>query len=175
MDGYGLLYKFQIRLLFWFDVEFPSLAQPLFFFLHTYLYTNSITHSGLTLYSSSCTNPPLLFGLFWLFSNTLLSINFISQLGSGNNNLLFILLVKKRMISFKELWTKKTLLGLGLGQFLSLLITSTGFSSSELARKGLFFRLNFSFFSVISCVNCVWNFHSWFLFGGVVYGFVFRN
>ena len=41
------------------------------------------------------------------------------------------------MLSFKEFWTKKTLVGLGLGQFLSLLITSTGFSSSELARRGL--------------------------------------
>ncbi|XP_047308762.1 solute carrier family 35 member F1-like [Impatiens glandulifera] len=37
----------------------------------------------------------------------------------------------------KRFWTKKTLLGLGLGQFLSLLITSTGFSSSELARRGI--------------------------------------
>ncbi|KAM7257291.1 hypothetical protein ACFE04_013032 [Oxalis oulophora] len=37
----------------------------------------------------------------------------------------------------KEFWTKKTLIGLGLGQFLSLLITSTGFTSSELARKGI--------------------------------------
>ncbi|KAJ8774882.1 hypothetical protein K2173_018141 [Erythroxylum novogranatense] len=41
------------------------------------------------------------------------------------------------MISCKEFWSKKTLVGLGLGQFLSLLITSTGFSSSELARKGV--------------------------------------
>ncbi|XWS13260.1 hypothetical protein CRYUN_Cryun36dG0022300 [Craigia yunnanensis] len=41
------------------------------------------------------------------------------------------------MISFKQFWTKKTLVGLGLGQFLSLLITSTGFSSSELAKKGI--------------------------------------
>ncbi|KAI6699219.1 hypothetical protein NL676_019338 [Syzygium grande] len=37
----------------------------------------------------------------------------------------------------KEFWTKKTLVGLVLGQFLSLLITSTGFSSSELAKKGI--------------------------------------
>ncbi|GMP78331.1 hypothetical protein CsSME_00034284 [Camellia sinensis var. sinensis] len=41
------------------------------------------------------------------------------------------------MVTFKEIWAKKTLLGLGLGQFLSLLITSTGFSSSELARRGI--------------------------------------
>ncbi|KAL6191431.1 hypothetical protein ACLB2K_037822 [Fragaria x ananassa] len=41
------------------------------------------------------------------------------------------------MRNLKELWVKKTLVGLGLGQFLSLLITSTGFSSSELAKKGI--------------------------------------
>ncbi|XP_031405934.1 solute carrier family 35 member F2-like isoform X2 [Punica granatum] len=42
-----------------------------------------------------------------------------------------------KMMGFKEFWTKKTLVGLALGQFLSLLITSTGFSSSELAKKGI--------------------------------------
>ncbi|XP_028759827.1 solute carrier family 35 member F1-like [Neltuma alba] len=41
------------------------------------------------------------------------------------------------MINFKQLWTRKTLIGLGLGQFLSLLITATGFASSELAKKGI--------------------------------------
>ncbi|XP_031284058.1 solute carrier family 35 member F2-like isoform X2 [Pistacia vera] len=41
------------------------------------------------------------------------------------------------MMNFKDFWTKKILVGLGLGQFLSLLITSTGFASSELARKGI--------------------------------------
>lgn len=41
------------------------------------------------------------------------------------------------MVSFKKYLTKETLVGLGLGQFLSLLITSTGFSSSEVARKGI--------------------------------------
>ncbi|KAA3485568.1 solute carrier family 35 member F1-like [Gossypium australe] len=41
------------------------------------------------------------------------------------------------MVNFKQFWTKKTLVGLGLGQFLSLLITSTGFSSSELAKRGI--------------------------------------
>ncbi|XVE81128.1 hypothetical protein DITRI_Ditri15bG0037900 [Diplodiscus trichospermus] len=41
------------------------------------------------------------------------------------------------MVNFQQFWTKKTLVGLGLGQFLSLLITSTGFSSSELAKKGI--------------------------------------
>ncbi|KAF2322233.1 hypothetical protein GH714_008955 [Hevea brasiliensis] len=40
------------------------------------------------------------------------------------------------MLNFREIGTKKTVVGLGLGQFLSLLITSTGFSSSELARRG---------------------------------------
>lgn len=44
---------------------------------------------------------------------------------------------EEKMLSSKEFWTKKTLVGLGLGQFLSLLITSTGFSSSELARRGI--------------------------------------
>ncbi|CAK9139485.1 unnamed protein product [Ilex paraguariensis] len=41
------------------------------------------------------------------------------------------------MVNFNEIWNKKTLVGLGLGQFLSLLITSTGFSSSELSRRGI--------------------------------------
>ena len=43
----------------------------------------------------------------------------------------------KKMMSYKQFWTKKTLIGLGLGQFLSLLITSTGFTSSELAKRGI--------------------------------------
>ncbi|ONK57908.1 uncharacterized protein A4U43_C09F5510 [Asparagus officinalis] len=41
------------------------------------------------------------------------------------------------MVRFDEFWTKKALIGLGIGQFVSLLITSTGFTSSELARKGI--------------------------------------
>ncbi|MFS7916266.1 putative solute carrier family 35 member SLC35F1/F2/F6 [Helianthus anomalus] len=41
------------------------------------------------------------------------------------------------MVGFKGLFTKKTLFGLFLGQILSLFITSTGFSSSELARRGI--------------------------------------
>ncbi|XP_061992963.1 uncharacterized protein LOC133710836 isoform X2 [Rosa rugosa] len=41
------------------------------------------------------------------------------------------------MRNLRELWVEKTLVGLGLGQLLSLLITSTGFSSSELAKKGI--------------------------------------
>ncbi|XP_076884893.1 uncharacterized protein LOC143534245 [Bidens hawaiensis] len=41
------------------------------------------------------------------------------------------------MVGFKGLFTKKTLFGLFLGQVLSLFITSTGFSSSELARRGI--------------------------------------
>ena len=56
---------------------------------------------------------------------------------------------EEKMLSSKEFWTKKTLVGLGLGQFLSLLITSTGFSSSELARRGLFF--------CILIILTVWN------------------
>nr|GMC68522.1 solute carrier family 35 member F1-like [Ipomoea batatas] len=49
----------------------------------------------------------------------------------------------------KELWSKKTLLSLGLGQFLSLLITSTGFSSSELARRGINVPTSQSFFNYV--------------------------
>ncbi|CAA6667807.1 unnamed protein product [Spirodela intermedia] len=41
------------------------------------------------------------------------------------------------MASTKEFWSKRTLIGLALGQFVSLLITSTSFSSSELARRGV--------------------------------------
>ncbi|KAL7597147.1 hypothetical protein Lser_V15G29403 [Lactuca serriola] len=41
------------------------------------------------------------------------------------------------MVSFKGLFTKKTLFALFLGQILSLFITSTGFTSSELARRGI--------------------------------------
>ncbi|XP_014512137.1 solute carrier family 35 member F1 [Vigna radiata var. radiata] len=41
------------------------------------------------------------------------------------------------MITFDQFRKKNTLIGLGLGQFLSLLITSTGFTSSELAKKGI--------------------------------------
>lgn len=41
------------------------------------------------------------------------------------------------MVSLKKLLMKKTIVGLVLGQVLSLLITSTGFSSSELARRGI--------------------------------------
>ncbi|XP_068664687.1 uncharacterized protein [Aristolochia californica] len=41
------------------------------------------------------------------------------------------------MVDFKRFCSKKTLVALGLGQFVSLLITSTGFSSSELSRKGI--------------------------------------
>lgn len=49
------------------------------------------------------------------------------------------------MLSFGRLWTPNTLIGLGLGQFLSLLITSTGFTSSELAKKGFLHHV-FCFF-----------------------------
>ncbi|KAH0663152.1 hypothetical protein KY284_028083 [Solanum tuberosum] len=40
-------------------------------------------------------------------------------------------------MNMKGIWTKQTLINLLLGQFLSLLITATGFLSSELARKGI--------------------------------------
>ncbi|EOA25306.1 hypothetical protein CARUB_v10018620mg [Capsella rubella] len=40
-------------------------------------------------------------------------------------------------VYLKEFRTKKTLIGLGLGQLLSLLSTSNGFTSSELARQGI--------------------------------------
>lgn len=41
------------------------------------------------------------------------------------------------IIDIKKYWTKNTLIGLFLGQFLSLLITATGFASSDLAKKGI--------------------------------------
>ncbi|XP_019429571.1 PREDICTED: solute carrier family 35 member F1-like [Lupinus angustifolius] len=41
------------------------------------------------------------------------------------------------MVNLKEFCSRKTLIGVALGQFLSLLITSTGFSSSQLAKKGI--------------------------------------
>lgn len=41
------------------------------------------------------------------------------------------------MVNLKGIWTNQTLINLLLGQFLSLLITATGFLSSELARKGI--------------------------------------
>ncbi|XP_076886984.1 uncharacterized protein LOC143537001 [Bidens hawaiensis] len=41
------------------------------------------------------------------------------------------------MVNLKEILRNKIVVGLVLGQILSLLITSTGFSSSELARRGI--------------------------------------
>ncbi|KAL1544915.1 solute carrier family 35 member F1-like isoform X2 [Salvia divinorum] len=41
------------------------------------------------------------------------------------------------MVNLDDFWTKNTLVDLGLGQVLSLLVTSTGFLSSELAKKGI--------------------------------------
>ncbi|PKA49940.1 hypothetical protein AXF42_Ash019256 [Apostasia shenzhenica] len=41
------------------------------------------------------------------------------------------------MSAWGWIWSKKTVVGLVLGQFVSLLITSTGFSSSELSRRGI--------------------------------------
>ncbi|KAE9618604.1 hypothetical protein Lal_00047674 [Lupinus albus] len=40
-------------------------------------------------------------------------------------------------MGLKQIFSNKTFTGVGLGQFLSLLITSTGFTSSLLAKKGL--------------------------------------
>lgn len=45
----------------------------------------------------------------------------------------------KKMMNCQEGLSKNSVVGLGLGQFLSLLITSTGLLSSELAKKGSFF------------------------------------
>jgi len=66
------------------------------------------------------------------------SIHTVSELG--------FVPFRNMMLNFGRLWTSHTLIGLGLGQFLSLLITSTGFTSSELAKKG-FLHLFFFFFS----------------------------
>ncbi|KAK7394121.1 hypothetical protein VNO78_14640 [Psophocarpus tetragonolobus] len=41
------------------------------------------------------------------------------------------------MVDFGRIWSRNTLIGLCLGQFLSLLITSTAFTSSQLAKKGI--------------------------------------
>ncbi|CAJ1977806.1 unnamed protein product [Sphenostylis stenocarpa] len=41
------------------------------------------------------------------------------------------------MLTLEQFKNRNTLIGLGLGQILSLLITSTGFTSSELAKKGI--------------------------------------
>lgn len=53
------------------------------------------------------------------------------------------------MVNLDEFWTKNTLVGLGLGQLLSLLVTSTGFSSSELAKKGCFLSFFFAIFMLM--------------------------
>ncbi|KAL8545242.1 hypothetical protein ACS0TY_005434 [Phlomoides rotata] len=41
------------------------------------------------------------------------------------------------MVDCMEFWTNNMVVGLGLRQLLSLLVTSTGFSSSELTKKGI--------------------------------------
>lgn len=78
---------------------------------------------------------------FWLFSAVL---NWVS-VDYQKKNWVFVSFYKSlrereremnNMVALKKLWMKKTIVGLVLGQLLSLLITSTGFSSSELARKG---------------------------------------
>ncbi|KAK9668666.1 hypothetical protein RND81_13G076500 [Saponaria officinalis] len=43
------------------------------------------------------------------------------------------------MGKMREIMKKKRLMAIVLGQFLSLVITSTGFTSSELARKVAFY------------------------------------
>ena len=65
----------------------------------------------------------------------------------------------KKMRNFKEFLTKKTLVGLGLGQFLSLLITSTGFTSSELAKRGIdvFVHVCMLYFYLIAVDHCTYN------------------
>lgn len=55
------------------------------------------------------------------------------------------------MFDFGRIWTPNTLIGLGLGQFLSLLITSTGFTSSQLAKKGIFNYYYYYYFFSFSC------------------------
>ncbi|KAG6433370.1 hypothetical protein SASPL_104981 [Salvia splendens] len=53
------------------------------------------------------------------------------------------------VVNWDDFWTKNTLVGLGLGQLLSLLVTSTGFSSSELAKKGINAPTSQSFFNYV--------------------------
>ncbi|XP_020081102.1 solute carrier family 35 member F1-like isoform X1 [Ananas comosus] len=54
------------------------------------------------------------------------------------------------MVSFDGLMeSKRVILGLGLGQFVSLLITSTGFSSSELSRRGIAVPTSQSFLNYV--------------------------
>lgn len=72
---------------------------------------------------------------------------------------------EQKMVKLDEFLSKKTLIGLGLGQFVSLLNTSTGFTSSELARRG--FSIVSSLFSIHK--NCIFfvcvNFFFQFFFG----------
>ncbi|XP_038986800.1 solute carrier family 35 member F1-like isoform X2 [Phoenix dactylifera] len=53
------------------------------------------------------------------------------------------------MVNFDGFWSRTTLIGLGLGQFVSLLITSTGFTSSELSRRGIDAPTSQSFFNYV--------------------------
>ncbi|XP_019430834.1 PREDICTED: solute carrier family 35 member F1-like [Lupinus angustifolius] len=53
------------------------------------------------------------------------------------------------MMNFKEFWSRNTSIGVALGQFLSLLITSTGFSSSQLAKKGINAQTSQSFLNYV--------------------------
>ncbi|KAK8931267.1 hypothetical protein KSP39_PZI016101 [Platanthera zijinensis] len=53
------------------------------------------------------------------------------------------------MVSITKFLSKRWLIGLALGQFVSLLITSTGFASSELSRKGINAPTSQSFFNYV--------------------------
>ncbi|EPS74186.1 hypothetical protein M569_00565, partial [Genlisea aurea] len=53
------------------------------------------------------------------------------------------------MMNWKHIFTKKTIVGLILGQILSLLITSTAFSSSDLANRGFNAPTSQSFFNYV--------------------------
>ena len=58
----------------------------------------------------------------------------------------------------RENLTKKNVVAFVLGQVLSLLITSTGFSSSELARRGWLHVMYYTYLeSVYICVSAVRN------------------
>jgi len=80
----------------------------------------------------------------WFFSIVLLCIhhNCLTRASSPARVCLFDWRKKTRMVyfNFNRIKTKKTLIGFGLGQILSLLSTSLSFTSSEIARK------DFSFF-----------------------------
>ncbi|KAH7663926.1 solute carrier family 35 member F1/2 protein [Dioscorea alata] len=53
------------------------------------------------------------------------------------------------MATFDSFFSKRTLIGLALGQFVSLVITSTAFSSSELSRRGISVPTSQSFLNYV--------------------------